>query len=72
MRKQGVNSLKELLGAGFKLHGKFYWPWFTDPVKFIVFQGRTRLLPNKQTQDKPGNFINGAWEGYILSTLYPL
>lgn len=48
MRKQGVNSLKvSVLGADFKLCGKFYWPWFTDRVKFIVFQGRRKQTSSK-------------------------
>lgn len=29
-----------MLGAGFELHGRFYWPRFTHSVKPIVFQGR--------------------------------
>lgn len=52
MRKQGVNSLKELLGAGFKLRSKFYWPWITDPVKFIVFQGRRNQTSLKQARTR--------------------
>lgn len=48
-----VKSTKvSMIGAGFELHGKFYWPRFTHSVNPIVFQGRRNRTSLKQVRTR--------------------